>query len=122
MADQSPFERMSDLVSHFVSGYELMDCEDDQGRCGDYQPNEHERMLIEDAINGLICDEEFCELLIEGREVTQAARKAEGSCIHCGAPNGYDHYGKCRAIMSSTAGERTYTFYLTVGEDDGDIR
>lgn len=60
---KSPVVALEAMVKEYVDGYELRDCESADGRIGDYTPNERERMLILDAIQGLIADEEFIALV-----------------------------------------------------------
>lgn len=47
-------QRVEQLADQFVDGYEF-----DGGDGGVYTPNEHERMLIGDAVAGLISDAEI---------------------------------------------------------------
>ena len=96
-------QAMQALADEYVEGYELRDAEDANGNTGDYTPNERERMLIQDAVNGLIADEDF--LTIAGRAYLerQAQRRAEGRCPWCGAPAG-EHWGvrpECSAQAST---------------------
>jgi hypothetical protein len=60
-------------------------------------------MLIQDAVNGLIADEDF--LTIAGRAylARQAQRRTESRCLGCGAPAG-EHWGvrpECSAQAST---------------------
>ena len=94
---------MQTFADEYVEGYELRDAEDANGYTGDYTPNEREQMLIQDAVNGLIADEDF--LTIAGRAYLerQAQRRAEGRCLGCGAPAG-EHWGvrpECSAQAST---------------------
>lgn len=91
------------FADQYVEEYELRDAEDANGNTGDYTPNERERMLIQDAVNGLIADEDF--LTIAGRAYIerQQRRRAEGRCLGCGAPAG-EHWGvrpECSAQAST---------------------
>ena len=96
-------QSMQTFADEYVEGYELRDAEDANGNTGDYTPNEREQMLIQDAVNGLIADEDF--LTIAGRAYLerQAQRRAEGCCLGCGAPAG-EHWGErpeCSAQSSA---------------------
>ena len=95
---------MQALADAYVEGYELRDAEDANGNTGDYTPNEREQMLIQDAVNGLIADDDF--LTIAGRAYLerQALRRTEGRCPGCGAPAG-EHWGvrpECSAQASTS--------------------
>ena len=96
-------QSMQAFADEYVEGYELRDAEDANGNTGDYTPSEREQMLIQDAVNGLIADEDF--LTIAGRAYLerQAQRRAEGRCLGCGAPVG-EHWGvrpECSAQAST---------------------
>ena len=94
---------MQTFVDEYVEGYELRDAEDANGNTGDYTPNERERMLIQDAVNGLIADEDFLTLAGRAYLERQALRRAEGRCLGCGAPVG-EHWGErpeCSAQASA---------------------
>ena len=84
---------MQTFVDEYVEGYELRDAEDANGNTGDYTPNERERMLIQDAVNGLIADEDFLTLAGRAYLERQAQRRTEGRCFGCGAPVG-EHWGE----------------------------
>ncbi len=90
----TPWEQLDKIVTGYVDDYELRDAEDADGNTCDYIPNEHERGLIMDAIQGLIGDDEFMDKIVEAREFTKANRRAEGECEQCGRllP---DHWGAC---------------------------
>ena len=51
-------DEFSHVVDEYLEGYEFLG-EDDQGREGYSTPNEKESMLIYDAIQGLIADDDF---------------------------------------------------------------
>ena len=91
----TPYTRLDLMVSRYVDDYELRDAEDESGNCGDYTPTEHERMLILDAINGLICEEGFVETMFQARQLTHEARKADGQHPCCGAGLEHPHYWQC---------------------------
>lgn len=76
------------FADDYVEHYEL---EADEGT---YYPSEQERLLIKDAINGLIGDEDFCDLIANEVLERQERRAAAGDCLACGAPNG-THWGQC---------------------------
>lgn len=96
MADEpTPYTRLDDIVSRYTDGYEMSDAEDADGNCGDYTPTEHERMLILDAINGLIVAEDFMETIFQARQLTHEARRAEGQHPCCGAGLEHPHYRMC---------------------------
>lgn len=98
---KTPWTRLNVAIDDYVDGYELRDCEDAEGRTGDYAPNEHEQMLISDAIEGLLGDEELLDLIVEAREFTKASRRAEGRCQTCGAPSP-GHWGiRCRGATTA---------------------
>lgn len=94
----TPWTQLDKLVTDYVDGYELRDCEDADGNTGDYQPNEHERGLIMDAIQGLIGDDEIVRKLIEAREYTRKTYREMGACEECGKVEG--HWGACPADTS----------------------
>lgn len=48
---------INEVIEEYVADYEM------RGDEGDYQPKDHERCLIKDAIYGLIDDPEFKEVL-----------------------------------------------------------
>lgn len=52
-------------ITEYVAGYEMIG-EDETGREGTYTPNEMERGLIIDAMNGLLAEPEFLALLKGG--------------------------------------------------------
>lgn len=56
-------DKLLQLVSEFINEYEFRHT-DGPG----YLPNEVERSLIEDAIHGLIADEEFCSLIAQNEQ------------------------------------------------------
>lgn len=74
---ETPFANLNDFIESYIDDYEMRDCEDENGNCGDYQPSEQERALIEDAIHGLVDDEEFVDLLIACRDFKLARREAK---------------------------------------------
>lgn len=76
------------FADDYVEHYEM---EADEGT---YHPSERERFLIEDAINGLIGDEDFCDLIANEVLERQERRAAAGDCLGCGAPKG-THWGQC---------------------------
>lgn len=84
----TPATRAQEFADEYVERYQL---EADEGT---YTPNETEQMLIADAVNGLIADEEFCDLVAMEVVVRQARRIAAGDCLGCGAPAG-EHWGTC---------------------------
>lgn len=96
----TPWTALDKLVTDYVDGYELRDCEDADGNTGDYDPNEHERGLIMDAIQGLIGDDDFMDKIAEAREFTKANRRADGECESCGRKLP-DHWGSCRQSTSA---------------------
>ncbi len=102
-SDHVAGQSMQTFADEYVEGYELRDAEDANGNTGDCTPNEREQMLIQDAVNGLIADDDF--LTIAGRAYLerQAQRRAEGRCPGCGAPAG-EHWGvrpECSAQAST---------------------
>lgn len=80
------------FVTEYVRDYEMCDCEDENGNTGDYSPNENESALIDDAIQGLLADDDFVTLMGKAYLARQERRKAEGKCMGCGAPDGL-HWG-----------------------------
>ena len=95
---------MQTFVDEYVEGYELRDAEDANGNTGDYTPNEREQMLIQDAVNGLIADEDFLTLAGRAYLERQAQRRTEGRCLGCGASAG-EHWGvrpECSAQASTS--------------------
>lgn len=102
----TPWTRLEQHIDDYVDGYELVDCEDDQGRTGDYAPTETERLLISDAIQGLLADEELVDLIVEARDYQRASRRAEDRCEFCGHPlpaigKPAEHWGQCRGAQPS---------------------
>lgn len=102
-AGRAAGQSVQSFVDEYIESYELRDVEDANGNTGDYTPNERERMLIQDVVNGLIADEDF--LTIAGRAYIerQQQRRAEGRCLGCGAPAG-KHWGvrpECSAQAST---------------------
>ena len=96
-------QSMQAFADEYVEGYELRDAEDANGNTGDYIPNEREQMLIQDAVNGLIADEDFLTLAGRAYIERQQQRRAEGRCPGCGAPAG-EHWGErqeCSAQAST---------------------
>ena len=90
----TPWTQLDKLVADYVDGYELVDCEDANGRTGDYAPTEVERGMIADAIHGLIGDDDIMDKLVEALEYTKALHRAAGECERCGhALPG--HWGDC---------------------------
>ena len=61
-AEPVDWQAVEGRISEFVGEYEMFG-EDEQGRDGCYIPNESERALISDAINGLLDDDELIALL-----------------------------------------------------------
>jgi hypothetical protein len=92
----TPWTELSDLVESYLDTYELCDAEDEDGNTGDYSPNDRERMLINDAVQGLIGDDEIIDKLIEAREYTRKIRREAGDCEECGAAPD-NHWGNCKA-------------------------
>lgn len=76
------------FADHYTEEYVL------EGDSGTYTPNDQERMLITDAINGLIADEDFLRLVRTEVVELEKARAADNCCIKCGRrlPN---HWGGC---------------------------
>lgn len=56
------FSELQDYITDYINEYELRADE------GDYTPTEHERLLIYDAIQGLLDDKEFIERWTKWRE------------------------------------------------------
>lgn len=79
---------VQEQVNSYVDDY-VMECDD-----GTYTPNEQERMLIRDAIYGLIDDDGFQRRIRAEVTEREKLRKAQGDCIECGChlPN---HWGGC---------------------------
>jgi glycosyltransferase involved in cell wall biosynthesis len=75
-------------VDEYIDSYD-MECDD-----GTYHPNEQERMLIRDAIAGLVDGDEFQRLVRAEITEREKLREAEGDCVECGChlPN---HWGSC---------------------------
>ena len=99
----SAAQAMQALADAYVEGYELRDAEDANGNTGDYPPNEREQMLIQDAVNGLIADDDFLTAAGLSYLERQRQRRTEGRCLGCGAPAG-QHWGnrpECSAQAST---------------------
>lgn len=60
-------------IDEHVEGYEMYG-EGDAGREGTYTPTEYERLLIEDAIQGLLADEAFVETFNTWQDQVRKAR------------------------------------------------
>lgn len=88
---ETPFGALDAYVTDYLESYEMLG-ENEQGMCSCYTPTEQESMLIEDAVNGLLADEGFIDLIAAVHAARQASRAAEGSCLCCGAPAG-KHWG-----------------------------
>ncbi len=86
---------VQDFADQYIGSYEMY-CEDEDGREGVYNPNERETMILTDAINGLICDEDFLRCCRDEVVAREAQRLADGECILCGHVNP-DHWGNCKA-------------------------
>ena len=84
--------QLQKLVDDYVEDFETI-AEDDEGHEGYYQPNDLERMLINDAIHGLIEDDDFIDAVVAYHAERQAYRHELGLCSGCGAPAG-THWGK----------------------------
>jgi len=89
---ETPWSELDKFVTSYIEDYEMRECEDANGNVGDYYPNENERMLITDAINGLLADDDFYKLAEASWQYTRQKRREEGTCEHCGCPPP-DHYG-----------------------------
>lgn len=76
------------FADDYVDAYEL---EADEGS---YTPNEQEQMLITDAINGLIADEDFLRLVRSEVDEREKLRKERGECVICGCKLP-EHWGGC---------------------------
>lgn len=83
------------LADEYVSGYEMYG-ETEEGADCVYSPNERETMLIQDAINGLICDEDFLRACRDEVVERERQRLIDMDCIICGCrlPG---HWGACSA-------------------------
>lgn len=86
--ERFPAQTVQQIADDYVEHYEL---EADEGT---YHPNDTERMLIADAVNGLTGDEGFCDRVAEYVIDRQQRRAAAGDCLGCGAPNS-THWGIC---------------------------
>jgi len=58
-------------VEEYVEGYEFYG-EDEQGREGSYAPTKTERMLIADAIHGLLADDGFVSRFNHWQDLARA--------------------------------------------------
>jgi hypothetical protein len=81
-------------ADEYVDEYELA------GDSGDYTPSDHQRLLIADAINGLIADEDFLRLVRTEVVEREKRRGALGECLECSRllP---DHWGGCSALKTN---------------------
>lgn len=68
---QAAISDIAAFVDDYVEFYAL-----DDGECY-HEPTEHERLLIEDAINGLIADDEFEALMAASVAAERDALRAE---------------------------------------------
>lgn len=113
----TPWTRLDEAVEDFIDSYELVDCEDDQGRTGDYTPTENERLLISDCLQGILADEDLLELIVAARAHTRAARRAEGCCEACGSPPP-EHFGRCRAVDDPAHADRARQIHYALQRID----
>lgn len=86
----TPYTRLDAIVREYVESFEL-----DDGAEVDYLPSEFEQGLITHAIHGLICREDFMEVILQARALTHEARRKEGQHICCGAGLEHSHYRLC---------------------------
>ena len=91
-------QAMQAFADQYVEGYELRDAEDANGNAGDYTPSERERMLIQDAVHGLIAGDDFLTAAGLAYLERQRQRRTEGGCLGCGAPAG-EHWGGAPGML-----------------------
>lgn len=95
----TPWTQLDKLLTDYVERHEIPDCEDADGNSGDYHPTRWERVIVMDAIQGLVGDDEIVDKLFEAREYTKKVRREAGECERCGRMLP-DHWGGCSADKS----------------------
>lgn len=93
----TPYTRLEDIVQDYLNDYEMND-----GMEVCHKPTDAEAALINDAIQWLICREDFMETIIAARASTHAARKEDGQHPCCGAGLEHPHYPICVNAQSRT--------------------
>lgn len=95
----TPWTALNEYVDTWLSTSEVMGI-DDAGHEGEAARTERDDWMRDDAVQGLLADDTFLDLLVEARLFSRAKNKAEGRCEFCGHPAG-DHWGKCRAAETA---------------------
>lgn len=90
----TPWTHLDKLISDYVDRHEIPDCEDADGNSDDYHPTEWERVVVMDAIQGILGDDEILDKIFEAREYTKKVRREAGECEHCGCKLP-EHWGGC---------------------------
>lgn len=88
----TPWTQLDQAITDYCEAYEWLG--------GDI---EDPRLVIEDAIQGLLANDELLDQIVEAREFTRASRRAEGVCEWCGARLP-EHWGpRCRGRLQTSA-------------------
>ena len=97
------FTRLDLFVADWLSGSEVIG-EDEEGRDGTISLTERDQYMRQDAIHGLLADEEFMDLVVAARRFQMEERRKEHRCQICGGRDDV-HWGnhKGRATLESSA-------------------
>ncbi len=90
----TPWTQLDKMITEHVDRHEIPDCEGADGNSGDYHPTEWERVVVMDAIQGILGDDEILDKIFEAREYTKKLRREAGECERCGRKLP-DHWGGC---------------------------
>ena len=71
---RAALETVDEAMKKYLDEYELVG-EDARGREGTYTPTDHERMLIQDALDGLFAEEDFLAKFNHWQDLVRARRK-----------------------------------------------
>lgn len=97
----TPWTRLEEYVRTWLMDAEVIG-EDKNGMEGAVALTDRDDWMRNDAVQGLIADDKFVDMLIEARMHSRAENRAAGSCEICGNPNG-EHWGdgeRCRKAIA----------------------